>query len=82
MAVKLQGWLLAQERELDSRGGALMAWEDGLMASKCTLGRARMECDAECDRAEAVRQDYRVRICAFTAGYRRSFYFDRALDGR
>jgi hypothetical protein len=31
-----------------------MAREDGLVASKHALGRACMECDGKCDRAEAV----------------------------
>jgi hypothetical protein len=58
-----------------------MAREDGLVASECTLGRARMECDAECDRVEAVRQEYRARIRTFTASCRGSFDFDRVLEG-
>jgi hypothetical protein len=44
-----------QERELDSKEGTLMAWEDGLVASECTVGRVQMECDIECDQAEAIR---------------------------
>jgi hypothetical protein len=31
-----------------------MAQKDDLAATERTLGRVRMECDAECDRAEAV----------------------------
>jgi hypothetical protein len=54
MAVELQKQLLARERELDNREGVLMAREDGLAAFECALGRARMECDGECDQAEAV----------------------------
>jgi hypothetical protein len=49
MAIELQVQLLAQERELDSREGVLMAQEDGLVTSECALGRARTECDIECD---------------------------------
>jgi hypothetical protein len=81
MAIELQEQLLARERELDSKEGALMNREDGLAASLCALGRVHMECDAKCDRAEAVRQDYRARICAFVAGCRRSFDFDWVLEG-
>jgi hypothetical protein len=33
VADELQGQLLAQERELDSREGVIAAWEDGLVAS-------------------------------------------------
>jgi hypothetical protein len=40
-----------------------------------------MECDAECDRVEAVRQDYRVRMHASTAGCWHSLDFDQVLRG-
>jgi hypothetical protein len=53
-----------------------MAREDDLVATERTLGRARMECDAECDRAEAVRWDYRAKMHASTAGCRCSLGFD------
>jgi hypothetical protein len=39
-----------------------MAREDGLAASERALGRACMECDIECDRAEAVQQNYLARV--------------------
>jgi hypothetical protein len=64
----------------DSRQGAIVAWEDGLVTFESTLGRAHVECDAECDRAEVVRQDYQARIHAFTADCRHSFNFDRILE--
>jgi hypothetical protein len=32
VAAELQGHILAQERELDSREGAVIAWEEGLVA--------------------------------------------------
>jgi hypothetical protein len=32
VATELQGHILAQERELDSREGAVIAWEEGLVA--------------------------------------------------
>jgi hypothetical protein len=47
MAIELWGQLLARE-ELDSKEGVVDAREDG-------LGRARMECNTECIRAEAIR---------------------------
>jgi hypothetical protein len=49
LIVELQGRLLAWERELDSRERFLMAHKDGLVAFERSLGRARMECDDECD---------------------------------
>jgi hypothetical protein len=59
-----------------------MAQDNGLVASECGLERVCMEHDAKCDRVEAVQQDYRDRIHAFTAGCRRSFNFDRILQER
>jgi hypothetical protein len=53
--IKLQEQLLAREGELDSWESTLMAQEDDLVASEHAPGRARMECDAECDQNEAVR---------------------------
>jgi hypothetical protein len=36
---ELQEQLLAQERELDSRKGAIIAWEDGMTAFERAPGR-------------------------------------------
>jgi hypothetical protein len=41
-----------------------------------------MECDAECDMAKAIRQDYQARIRASTIGCQRSLDFDQVLRGR
>jgi hypothetical protein len=49
VAVKLQGQLFAQEREQDSREGALVAWENSLASYECALERVRMKRNAECD---------------------------------
>jgi hypothetical protein len=49
MVVELQEQLLALERELGSREGTFMGWEDGMLFFECTLGRARTEVDTECD---------------------------------
>jgi hypothetical protein len=40
-----------------------------------------MECDTECNRAEAIRQDNWARMRASTAGCRCSLDFDRVLRG-
>jgi hypothetical protein len=50
-------------------------WEDGLAASESALGRACMERDVECAQAEAARQDYLARICAFTSSSKHSINF-------
>jgi hypothetical protein len=58
-----------------------MAREDGLVASEHALRRERIECDCECDRAEAMRWDYVSTVRAFTASCRHSLDFDRVLEG-
>jgi hypothetical protein len=52
MSIELQGQLLARERELDSREGAITAWKDGLVAFERTLGKVLTEHDVGCVRAE------------------------------
>jgi hypothetical protein len=49
MVVELQEQLHARERELDSREGALLEQEDGMLAFECALGRVRMEYNVECN---------------------------------
>jgi hypothetical protein len=41
-----------------------------------------MECDAECNRAKAIWEDYWARMCASIASCRHSLDFDRVLRGR
>jgi hypothetical protein len=55
MVTELQEQLLVRERELDSQKNSLMAREDDMAAIEHALRRARMECNTECDRAEANR---------------------------
>jgi hypothetical protein len=43
VAVELQGQLLARERELVSREGVVVTWEEGLVAFSSTLGEVHME---------------------------------------
>jgi hypothetical protein len=82
VAFELPKQLFAWVRELNSREGVLMAWEDVLAASECALGRACAECDTECDQADVVRQDYLARVHTFIASYRCCFDFNRVLEGR
>jgi hypothetical protein len=81
MVTELQVQLLVREKELDSWENALMAREDDLAATERALGKACMECDAKCDRAEAVQQDYRAKMRATTASSWHSLDFDRVLRG-
>jgi hypothetical protein len=54
MAIELQEQLLAQERELDSREGAIIMWEEGLAAFAHVLREVRVERDASRARADAI----------------------------
>jgi hypothetical protein len=69
VVVELQEQLLVWERGLASRENDLMAREGDQVATERALGRARMECDVERDRAEAVLLDYRARLHTSTAGH-------------
>jgi hypothetical protein len=51
---ELQQQLLAWERELDSREGAIAAWEYGLAAFAHTLREVCTKCDVKHIPAEAV----------------------------
>jgi hypothetical protein len=46
VVAELQGKLLAREKELDSREGAIATRENGLVAFKRALGKVLMESDA------------------------------------
>jgi hypothetical protein len=80
MVIELQEQLFAKERELDSWESALTAREDNLAASEYALGRVCVECDAECDRATAVRQDYRARLSASTEVQPPMNHFKKLLE--
>jgi hypothetical protein len=64
VTIELQGQLLARERELDSREGAMVMWEEGLAALACTLGEERTECDVCCVCADAIQWDFFAQACA------------------
>jgi hypothetical protein len=71
---------LLGERELDSREGAIVVWEDGLQAFEEILGKACMERDAEHTQAKVVQQDYFAWTCAFTSNSRYSINFNQMLE--
>jgi hypothetical protein len=58
VVVELQGQLLARERELDSREGAIITWEEGLVAFACALGEVCMEHDTSHARTDAIQRDF------------------------
>jgi hypothetical protein len=47
MLDEMQEQLLTREREMDSKEGTIIAWEDGLVSSEHALGRACVEHDTE-----------------------------------
>jgi hypothetical protein len=71
VAIELQGQLLARERELDSREGIIAAWEDGLVAFECALGKVHVKCNVSHVRAEAVQQDFSAQSCASSSRSKR-----------
>jgi hypothetical protein len=72
--------LQSRERELDSRKGTIITWEDGLTVSKHALGRVCMEHDVECAQTEAVRQNYLTRSRALTSNSKHSINFNWMLE--
>jgi hypothetical protein len=65
---------------LGSREGAVIAWEDGLIAIECALGRACMEHHAEHAQTEAVQHDYLTKSCTLTSYTKHSLDFNRMLE--
>jgi hypothetical protein len=57
-AVELREQLHARERELESKEGAIAAWEDGLVAFEHAIGRMCSERDDSHVWAEAAYLDY------------------------
>jgi hypothetical protein len=64
VTVELQGQLLAQERELDSEEGAIVEWEEGLVAFARALEEVCMEHDASHTRVDAIQWDFFTQPCA------------------
>jgi hypothetical protein len=56
--LELEEQLLTWERELDSREGAIITWEEGLVAFSCVLREVSTECDASRARVDAIRWDF------------------------
>jgi hypothetical protein len=64
VVVELQEELLTWQRELDSREGAVVAWEEGLVAFAHALGEVRAEHDDCHARPDAVQRDFFSQACA------------------
>jgi hypothetical protein len=60
--VKVQEQVLAQWRELDSREGVIVAWEESLTSFARTLGEASAEHYASCTHEDAVRWNYSIEV--------------------
>jgi hypothetical protein len=80
MIVELQEQLLAQEGELDSREGTVVAWEESLMAFACALGEVSTECDASRARATATLWDYSIHVSASSCQSKWLKAFSRMLE--
>jgi hypothetical protein len=74
VTVELQGQLLAQERELDSYEGAIISWEEGLVAFVHALGEVSVERDASHTRVDAVQRDF------FTQAHATSSWSEKLTD--
>jgi hypothetical protein len=64
VTVELQGWLLARERELDNHEGAIVMWEEGLVAFAHVLGEVHAKCDVSHACADAIQRDFFTQACA------------------
>jgi hypothetical protein len=64
VAIELQEQLLAWERELDSREGALTMWEDGLVDFERALGKLCTERKANHAQTVAIQHDFSARTRA------------------
>jgi hypothetical protein len=60
---ELQKQLTPQERELDSRDGTIIAWEEGLMAYAHALGDVSTGCDADRAGLETTQWDFFAYVC-------------------
>jgi hypothetical protein len=72
--------LLAQERELDSREGAVIAWDEGLMVFARALGEASTECNTSRARVDAVRRDFSAQVCTSSSWYGQLNALSRLLE--
>jgi hypothetical protein len=79
---ELQDQLLAQERELDCRKGAIIAWEESLMAFVRALEEARTDHDAIHAHGSDVRCDYFAQGSASSSQSEQSKALNRTLDER
>jgi hypothetical protein len=64
VTVELQGQLLAWDRELDSREGAIVTMEKGLVPVAHELEKVPVECDANRARADAIQWDFFTHVHA------------------
>jgi hypothetical protein len=56
--VALEEQVLLREGELDSREGAIITWEEGLVTFARVLGEVSAEHDGSHTRADVVRHDF------------------------
>jgi hypothetical protein len=82
VVAELQEQLLARERDLDSREGSIITWEESLLVS----GRALKEVSAGCDSSHAhmgaTRCDYLAQVGTSSSRSERCKAHRRGLDER
>jgi hypothetical protein len=62
VTVELQGQVLARERELDSREGAIITWEEGLAAFAHMHVEVHTEHDTSHTRTDVVQWDFLTQV--------------------
>jgi hypothetical protein len=79
---ELQDQLLAREKELDNREGAIIVWEESLTTFTCTLGVARVGCDASLAHGSAIRRDHLTQVSASSSQSERRKARRQTMDER
>jgi hypothetical protein len=79
MIIELQEQLLARERELDNREGAIVAWGESLTVFARALREVTTECDASRTRAAATLWDYSTQVSASSSQSERLKAFSQML---
>jgi hypothetical protein len=79
---KLQEQHLARERELDSREGIVVAWEESLVAFACTLTEVHVGHDAIHVHMDAIWRHYLTQVSASNSPFDRHKALRRSLDER
>jgi hypothetical protein len=78
--VELQEQLLALERDLDYRQGAIIVWEEGLAAFANALRELHTEHDASHSHADDVEWDFTSQACSSSSRSKQHTDLGQALE--